>query len=61
MNRYAVTSGAHVRTGLGDHPVEVDGSTPTNEAMVKRVVELAAAAGREVATPAEAAPVLGSS
>jgi len=60
MNRHAVTSGAHVRTGLGDHPVDVDGSTPTNEAMVRRVVELADAAGRAVATPAEAAAALGS-
>jgi 3-keto-5-aminohexanoate cleavage enzyme len=60
MNRHAVTSGAHVRTGLGDHPVEPDGSTPTNEAMVRRVVELAADAGRDVATPGEAAAVLGS-
>jgi 3-keto-5-aminohexanoate cleavage enzyme len=60
MNRHAVTSGAHVRTGLGDHPVDPDGSTPTNEAMVRRVVELAADAGRDVATPGEAAAVLGS-
>jgi len=60
MNQHAVTSGGHVRTGLGDHPVDVDGSTPTNEAMVRRVVDLAAAAGRDVATPAEAVAVLGS-
>jgi 3-keto-5-aminohexanoate cleavage enzyme len=60
MNRHAVTSGAHVRTGLGDHPVEDDGSTPTNEALVRRVVALAEEAGRAVTTPAEAAAILGS-
>jgi 3-keto-5-aminohexanoate cleavage enzyme len=60
MNRHAVRVGAHVRTGLGDHPVEDDGSTPTNEELVRRVVELAAEAGRPVATPAETSMMLGS-
>jgi uncharacterized protein (DUF849 family) len=46
-------AGAHVRTGLGDNPVEVDGSQPTNEQLVQRVVELAEELGREVATPKE--------
>jgi 3-keto-5-aminohexanoate cleavage enzyme len=58
MNQHAVHVGAHVRTGLGDHPVGNDGSTPTNEEMVRRVVGLADAAGRTVATPAEAAAML---
>jgi uncharacterized protein (DUF849 family) len=39
---------------LGDNPVEVDGSQPTNEQLVQRVVELAEELGREVATPKEA-------
>jgi 3-keto-5-aminohexanoate cleavage enzyme len=60
MNRYAIDAGAHVRTGLGDNPVEEDGSTPTNEAQVRRVAALAEAAGRALATPAEAAAILGS-
>jgi uncharacterized protein (DUF849 family) len=58
MNRYAVLSGAHVRTGLGDNPVGTDGGAPTNEQLVRRVVALAEEAGREVATPADAAGML---
>jgi uncharacterized protein (DUF849 family) len=58
MNRYAVATGAHVRTGLGDNPVGTDGSTPTNEELVRRVVALAEDAGRAVATPAEAMALL---
>ncbi len=60
MNRYAVGAGAHVRTGLGDHPVEDDGSTPTNEELVRRVVGLAEEIGRDVATPAQARQILAS-
>jgi uncharacterized protein (DUF849 family) len=60
MNRYAVTTGAHVRTGLGDNPVGEDGSTPTNEDLVRRVVALADEAGREVASPADAMALLSS-
>lgn len=59
MARLAIERGAHVRVGLGDNPVEADGSRPTNAELVHRVVELAAAAGREPATPAEALTVLG--
>jgi len=59
MNAHAVRSGAHVRTGLGDHPVEDDGSTPTNAELVRRVVALADDAGRGVASPAEARAILG--
>ena len=54
MTRHAVTAGAHVRTGLGDNPVDVDGSRPTNVELVRRVVELADELGRDVATPKEA-------
>jgi len=59
MNAHAVRAGAHVRTGLGDHPIEDDGSTPTNEELVRRVVALADDAGRGAATPAEARAILG--
>jgi 3-keto-5-aminohexanoate cleavage enzyme len=55
----AIERGAHVRVGLGDNPVEADGSRPTNAELVARVVELAAAAGREPATPDEARAILG--
>jgi uncharacterized protein (DUF849 family) len=58
MNRHAVTTGAHVRTGLGDNPVATDGSTPTNEELVRRVVALADEVGREVATPSDAMALL---
>ncbi len=59
MNGHAIGVGAHVRTGLGDHPVEEDGSTPTNADQVRRVAALAAAAGRPLATPTEALAILG--
>ena len=58
MNRYAVTTGAHVRTGLGDNPVGPDGTTPTNEELVRRVVAMAEDAGRAVASPADAMALL---
>ena len=57
--RLAIDRGAHVRVGLGDNPVEADGSRPTNAELVAKVVDLAAAAGREPATPADALTILG--
>jgi uncharacterized protein (DUF849 family) len=57
--RVAIQRGAHVRVGLGDNPVEADGSQLTNEELVGRIVEMAAEAGREIATPAEALTILG--
>ena len=60
MTRVALESGAHVRVGIGDHPVHEDGSTATNAELVQQAVEMAAAAGREPATPAEAVEILGS-
>ncbi|MFA5884379.1 MAG: 3-keto-5-aminohexanoate cleavage protein [Acidimicrobiia bacterium] len=59
MARLAVARGAHVRTGLGDNPVEADGARLTNAELVQRVVDLAAEAGREPATPAETLRILG--
>ena len=52
MNALAVTGGGHVRTGLGDNAL-VDGKQMTNAEQVERVVELAARAGRDVASPAD--------
>lgn len=57
--RLALARGAHVRVGLGDNPVEADGSRPTNAELVRRVVDLAAAVGREPASPADALAILG--
>lgn len=59
MAELAIERGAHVRVGLGDNPVEADGSRPTNAELVTRVVEMGAAAGRRVATPTEALRILG--
>ncbi|MFM8305182.1 MAG: 3-keto-5-aminohexanoate cleavage protein [Actinomycetota bacterium] len=59
MSRLAIARGAHVRVGLGDNPVEADGTRHTNADLVRRIVDMAAAAGREPATPAEALTILG--
>jgi uncharacterized protein (DUF849 family) len=59
MAQIAIDRGAHVRVGLGDNPVEAGGSQPTNAEMVQRIVEMAAAKGRQPATPAEARAILG--
>jgi uncharacterized protein (DUF849 family) len=59
MAQLAIDRGAHVRVGLGDNPVEADGAQLTNAELVRRVVEMAAAAGREPATPTEARALLG--
>ncbi|MEH3048133.1 3-keto-5-aminohexanoate cleavage protein [Sphingomonas adhaesiva] len=56
LARLAIERGGHVRVGLedfgGDH-------TPTNLALIAQVVALAERAGRAVATPREAAALLG--
>jgi len=61
-NALALFSGGHVRTGLEDNP-HLDWSrreTATGNAdLVERVVGLAAAAGRRIATAAEAREMLG--
>ena len=50
--RYAVEHGGHVRTGVGDNP-RFEGARLGNAEQVARVVAMAEAAGREVASPAE--------
>jgi len=60
-NALAVALGGHVRTGLEDNP-HLDHLTrepATNELLVRRVVALAGATGRRVATAAEARALLG--
>lgn len=61
MNALAVAMGGHARTGVGD-TMEVPKAmlVPESSArMVERVVSIARALGREVATPAEARRILG--
>lgn len=59
MNALAVFMGGHVRTGLEDNPYLHGKEPATNAALVRRVVELAAVAGRRPATPAEVRQELG--
>ena len=54
----AIQQGGHVSIGIGDHTYAELG-TPTNAELVRRVVELAHACGRDVATPEEARRMLG--
>lgn len=60
LNRWAVASGGHARTGLEDN-VRLDRTTlaPSNAALVRRVVELCDQHARPVASPAEARAILG--
>ena len=60
LNRWAAEAGGHLRTGLEDN-VRLDRQTlaPSNAALVARAVEVARAAGRRIATPAEARAILG--
>jgi uncharacterized protein (DUF849 family) len=60
-NALAVAMGGHVRTGLEDNPFldHVSREPATNEALVRRAVQLAAAVGRRIATPNEARAMLG--
>jgi uncharacterized protein (DUF849 family) len=59
MNLYAVGSGGHVRTGLGDNSVEPDGQRLTNADKVAQAVEAAAIARRRVATIDETRALIG--
>ena len=58
----AIERGGHVALGLGDHPYpEIGDGSPRNAEVVAAVTELAARRGRAVATPGEAAAILGAS
>ncbi len=61
VNALAVTMGGHVRVGLEDNLfMDVAKTAPaTNLALVERIVALARAAGRRIATPAEARLAIG--
>jgi 3-keto-5-aminohexanoate cleavage enzyme len=54
----AIQLGGHVAIGIGDNPYAELGA-PRNAELVRRVVELAKACGREIATPDEARVMLG--
>jgi uncharacterized protein (DUF849 family) len=58
MNLHAIASGGHVRTGIGDNPVEPDGTRSTNAEKVARVVDIAGQVGRATATPEEALAIM---
>ena len=61
VNAMAVTMGGHVRVGLEDNLWldEAKERPATNLELVERIVGLARAAGREVATPAQARAIIG--
>ena len=60
LNEWAVAAGGHARTGLEDN-VRLDRETlaPSNAALVRRTVEIAARHERPVATADEARAILG--
>ncbi|MFV0293390.1 MAG: 3-keto-5-aminohexanoate cleavage protein [Paracoccus sp. (in: a-proteobacteria)] len=60
LNKWAILTGGHVRTGLEDN-VRIDRDTlaPSNAALVRRAVGLCGQYERPVATPAEARHILG--
>lgn len=54
----SIARGGHVSIGLGDYAYPELG-TPTNADLVREIAKMAAAAGRGLATPAEARAMLG--
>lgn len=54
---HIIERGGHVAIGLGDYHHTEDGA-PSNAELVQRVVDMARTAGREVATPEDAAELL---
>jgi len=54
----AIAMGGHVRVGLEDNNKTPEGKLATNYELVKHVVDVAKAMGREIATPAEAREIL---
>jgi 3-keto-5-aminohexanoate cleavage enzyme len=58
MITMAIALGGHVRTGLEDTMLYKKGVLTTNRALVERVVRIAQAVGREIATPEEAREIL---
>jgi uncharacterized protein (DUF849 family) len=63
VNAMALSMGGHVRVGLEDNLWYDDVRTlqATNAGLIDRIVQLARAMGREIATPAEARVMIGMS
>ncbi len=60
LHALAIAMGGNVRVGWEDLPTLPDGRlAPTNADLVRVVVEMAKAVGREVATPDEAREIMG--
>lgn len=61
VNAMAITMGGHVRVGLEDNLYYDEGKTElaTNQRLIERLVKLARAAGREIASPNEARKIIG--
>jgi 3-keto-5-aminohexanoate cleavage enzyme len=61
VNSMAITMGGHVRVGLEDNLWFDEARTThaTNASLIERLVKLAHAAGREIASPAEARELIG--
>jgi uncharacterized protein (DUF849 family) len=61
MNALAIAMGGHVRVGLEDNLwLDVEKTRPaTNRALVERLVRVATAMERGVATPAQAREIIG--
>lgn len=59
MITLAIAMGGHVRTGLEDTLRLSDGSLATNVELIEKVISIAKAVGREIATVEEAREILG--
>jgi 3-keto-5-aminohexanoate cleavage enzyme len=59
VNLHAIAAGGHVRTGLEDNLWFRRGEPATNAALVARVRQIAEAAERTIATPADTRRILG--
>ncbi len=59
LSTIALALGGHVRVGLEDNVYYSKGVLATNLSLVKRIVDIAKAFGREIATPEDAKRILG--
>jgi 3-keto-5-aminohexanoate cleavage enzyme len=55
----AIAMGGHVRVGWEDNPYGPDGKPASNAELVRNVVDISRALGREIATPDEARAMMG--
>ncbi|MEW6661673.1 MAG: 3-keto-5-aminohexanoate cleavage protein [Bacillota bacterium] len=59
LSTMALAMGGHVRVGIEDNIYFAKGELATNVRLVERIVAIAKAVGREIATPDEARAILG--